>query len=34
MALPPQFGFLTEIVNPDDLRCTFDASVEHRLDHH
>jgi len=32
MALPPQFGFLTEIINPDDLRSAFDASVEHRLD--
>ena len=31
MALPPQFGFLTEIINPDDLRSAFDASVEHRL---
>jgi glyoxylase-like metal-dependent hydrolase (beta-lactamase superfamily II) len=32
MALPRQFGFLTEIINPDDLRRAFDASVEHRLD--
>jgi glyoxylase-like metal-dependent hydrolase (beta-lactamase superfamily II) len=32
MALPPQFGFLTAIINPDDLRRAFDASVEHRLD--
>lgn len=31
MALPRQFGFLTEIINPDDLRRVFDASVEHRL---
>ncbi|HEY1944826.1 MAG TPA: N-acyl homoserine lactonase family protein [Roseiarcus sp.] len=31
MALPRQFGFLTEVVNPDDLRTAFDASVEHRL---
>ncbi len=31
MALPPQFGFLTAIINPDDLRDAFDASVEHRL---
>jgi glyoxylase-like metal-dependent hydrolase (beta-lactamase superfamily II) len=31
MALPPQFGHLTEIINPDDLRRAFDASVEHRL---
>lgn len=31
MALPPQFGYLTLIINPDDLRDAFDASVEHRL---
>lgn len=31
MALPPQFGFLTDIINPDDLRAMFDASVEHRV---
>lgn len=31
MALPPQFGFLTAIIDPDDLRAAFDASVEHRL---
>lgn len=31
MALPPQFGFLTDIINPDDLRAIFDASVEHRV---
>jgi glyoxylase-like metal-dependent hydrolase (beta-lactamase superfamily II) len=31
MALPPQFGFLTEIIDPDNLRSAFDASVEHRL---
>jgi glyoxylase-like metal-dependent hydrolase (beta-lactamase superfamily II) len=31
MALPPQFGFLTEIINPDDLRRAFDAAVENRL---
>jgi hypothetical protein len=31
MALPPQFGFITAIINPDDLRNAFDASVEHRL---
>ena len=30
-ALPPAFGFLTAIVNPDDLRHAFDAAVEHRL---
>jgi len=31
MALPPQFGFLTLAINPDDLRAGFNASVEHRL---
>lgn len=31
MALPVQFGYLTAIINPDDLRAAFDASVEHRL---
>ena len=31
IALPRQFGFLTEIINPDDLRHAFDAAVEHRL---
>jgi glyoxylase-like metal-dependent hydrolase (beta-lactamase superfamily II) len=31
MALPPQFGFLTEIINPENLRSALDASVEHRL---
>ena len=31
MALPPRFGYLTAIINPDDLRAAFDASVEHRL---
>ena len=31
MALPPQFGYLTAIINPDDLRAAFTASVEHRL---
>ena len=31
MALPPQFGFLTAIIDPDNLRTAFDASVEHRL---
>lgn len=31
IALPPQFGFITAIINPDDLRHAFDASVEHRL---
>jgi glyoxylase-like metal-dependent hydrolase (beta-lactamase superfamily II) len=31
MALPPQYGFLTAIINPDNLRSAFDAAVEHRL---
>ena len=31
MALPRQFGYLTAIINPDDLRAMFDASVEHRV---
>ena len=31
LALPRQFGYLTEIINPDDLRHAFDASLEHRL---
>lgn len=31
MALPRQFGHLTAIINPDDLRAVFDASVEHRV---
>ena len=31
IALPPRFGYLTAIINPDDLRAAFDASVEHRL---
>lgn len=31
MALPPQFGYLTQIIDPDNLRSAFDASVEHRL---
>jgi glyoxylase-like metal-dependent hydrolase (beta-lactamase superfamily II) len=31
MALPPQYGFLTAIINPDNLRTAFDAAVEHRL---
>jgi len=32
MALPRQFGFITQVVHPDDLRTAFDASLEHRLD--
>jgi glyoxylase-like metal-dependent hydrolase (beta-lactamase superfamily II) len=31
MALPRQYGFLTQVVHPDDLRSAFDASLEHRL---
>ena len=31
MALPPQFGFLTLAINPDDLHAGLNASVEHRL---
>lgn len=31
MTLPPQYGYLTAIIDPDDLRAAFDASVEHRL---
>ncbi|TBW35829.1 N-acyl homoserine lactonase family protein [Siculibacillus lacustris] len=31
LALPARFGALTEIINPDDLRRAFDASIEHRL---
>lgn len=31
IALPPQYGFLTAIINPDDMRSAFDAAVEHRL---
>ena len=32
LALPPRFGALTAIINPDDMRRAFDASIEHRLD--
>ena len=31
LALPPRFGVLTAIINPDDMRRAFDASIEHRL---
>lgn len=31
MALPRQYGFITAVVHPDDLRAAFDASLEHRL---
>ena len=31
IALPPRFGFLTAIIDPDNLRSALDASVEHRL---
>ena len=30
MALPRQFGFITQVVHPDHLRTAFDASLEHR----
>lgn len=30
-ALPKQFGFLTAVVHPDDLRTAYDASIAHRL---
>ena len=32
IALPPQFGYLTAIIDPDNLRTAFDASIEHRVD--
>lgn len=32
MALPPRFSYLTEIVNPDDLKHAYEAAVDHRLD--
>jgi glyoxylase-like metal-dependent hydrolase (beta-lactamase superfamily II) len=31
LALPPQFAFLTQPINPDDIRSLFNASIEHRL---
>lgn len=31
LALPRQFGALTEIINPDEVRTAFDAAIEHRL---
>ncbi len=31
LALPRQFGVLTEIINPADMRSAYDASIEHRL---
>lgn len=31
MALPPQFGFLTLAINPNDLHAGLDASVENRM---
>nr|WP_272214592.1 N-acyl homoserine lactonase family protein [Marinicella sp. W31]MDC2880218.1 N-acyl homoserine lactonase family protein [Marinicella sp. W31] len=31
LALPPQFSALSEIINPDDIRVAYDASLEHRL---
>lgn len=31
IALPPRFGYLTAIIDPDTLRAALDASVEHRV---
>ncbi len=31
LAMPPQFRMLTEIINPDDMRTAYDASLKHRL---
>ena len=30
-ALPPRFSFLTDVVDPDDIRTAMEASFEHRL---
>jgi glyoxylase-like metal-dependent hydrolase (beta-lactamase superfamily II) len=30
-ALPRQFSYMTSIIDPDNMRSAFDASVEHRL---
>lgn len=32
LALPRRFGWLTEIINPDNIRQALDAAVDHRLD--
>jgi glyoxylase-like metal-dependent hydrolase (beta-lactamase superfamily II) len=31
VALPPQFGHLTAIIDPDDMRAALEASFEHRM---
>jgi glyoxylase-like metal-dependent hydrolase (beta-lactamase superfamily II) len=31
LAVPPRFGFLTETINPDDIRHAYDAALDHRL---
>ncbi len=31
MALPPRFGFLTAVLDPDDIHSALDAAREHRL---
>ena len=31
IALPKQFGYLTAIIDPDNLRTALDASIEHRV---
>lgn len=31
IALPPRFGYLTAIIDPDTLRAALDASIEHRV---
>lgn len=29
--LPPRFGYLTAIIDPDNLRTALEASIEHRV---
>ena len=31
IALPPRFGYLTAIIDPDNLRTALDASIQHRV---
>ena len=31
MALPPRFGYLTSILDPEDIHSVLSAAVEHRL---
>ena len=31
IALPPRFGYLTAIIDPDNLRTALEASIEHRV---